>query len=69
MSSIAPKRGSLGLIIGRFKGAIKQYANTHHIPFAWQPRYHDSMIKNQIGFDRVRKYIENNIANWGNKIK
>ena len=64
MASIAPKRGSLGLIIGRFKGAITKYANDNHIPFQWQPRFYDSIISDQDGFERVRHYIENNVANW-----
>ena len=64
MASIAPKRGSLGLIIGRFKGAVKKYANENHIPFQWQTRFYDSIIFDQDGFERVRHYIENNVANW-----
>ena len=64
MASITPKRGSLGLIIGRFKGAVTQYANNNHIPFKWQPRFYDSIIFDQDGFERVWHYIENNVNNW-----
>ena len=64
MASIAPKCGSLGLIIGRFKGAVTKYANDNHIPFQWQSRFYDSIIFDQAGFERVRHYINNNVANW-----
>ena len=64
MSAIAPKCGSLGLIIGRFKGAVTKYANDNHIPFRWQSRFYDSIIFDQAGFERVRRYINNNVANW-----
>ena len=64
MASIAPKSGSLASVIGRFKGAVTKYANDNHIPFCWQARYYDRIIKDQAGFERVRKYIENNVAKW-----
>ncbi len=64
MASITPKRGSLGLVIGRFKGAVTQYANANHIPFKWQPRFYDSIIFDQNDFERVWHYIENNVNNW-----
>ncbi len=60
----APKTGSLGLIIGRFKQAITMYARAHQIPFKWQSRFYDVILFDQIDFDRTRKYIENNVANW-----
>jgi len=64
MSKIAPKTGSLGLIIGHFKGAVTHYAKEHNIPFQWQSRYWDRILKDQAGFDAVNRYIQNNVRNW-----
>lgn len=55
--------GSLGAIIRGFKIWITKYANTHHIPFAWQSRYHDHIIRNQKAYDRIRWYIQQNPKN------
>ncbi len=64
MSAIAAKSGSLPVVMNLFKRAITIFANKNNIPFAWQPRYYDVILKDQIGFDRVRRYIENNVMKW-----
>jgi REP element-mobilizing transposase RayT len=33
-------------------------------PFAWQPRFHDHIIRDEESFDRIRQYIANNPLNW-----
>ena len=33
-------------------------------PFAWQPRFHDHIIRDAESFDRIRRYIANNPLNW-----
>ena len=60
----APKTGSVSLVINQFKRAITMYARAHQIPFKWQSRFYDVILFDQIDFDRTRKYIENNVANW-----
>ena len=64
MSSISPKTGSLSLVIRQFKQSITIYAKQHQIPFAWQPRFYESVITKQYEFDRVWRYIDNNVAKW-----
>ena len=64
MSAITPKSGSLPVVINQFKRAVTMYARTHKIPFDWQTRYHDKILKNQNAFDNVRRYIDNNVAKW-----
>ena len=64
MSSISPKTGSLSLIIRQFKQSVTLYAKQHKIEFAWQPRFYDVIITKQFEFDRVWRYIENNVAKW-----
>lgn len=64
MSAITPKSGSLPVVINQFKRAVTMFARTHKIPFDWQTRYHDRILKKQIAFDNVRRYIDNNVAKW-----
>ncbi len=64
MASIAPKTGSLALVIGHLKRAVTKYAHDKNIESAWQPRYHDEILKDQRAFDAVRRYIDNNVAKW-----
>ena len=56
--------GRLSHIIGRFKSAVTKYANEHNIPFAWQPRYHDHILRNQMEMNQIADYIENNPSRW-----
>ena len=32
--------------------------------FAWQRNYHDHIIRNEIGLNRIREYIKNNPNNY-----
>jgi REP element-mobilizing transposase RayT len=34
------------------------------IPFAWQPRFYDHIIRDAESFDRIQQYIVNNPLNW-----
>ncbi|MDO5665001.1 MAG: hypothetical protein Q4G63_07070 [Bacteroidia bacterium] len=64
MQSIAKQCGRLSHIISRFKSAITKHANAHNLPFAWQTRFHDRIIRDQHELNRIAEYIENNPAQW-----
>lgn len=64
MSIISPKRGSLSVIIRGFKSAVTHFANQNGIPFSWQSRYHDRIIRDRHEMNRIAEYIENNPFNW-----
>ena len=64
MSRISPKSGTLATIIRGLKSAVTCYANQHHIPFAWQPRFHEHIIRNTDDMNTIAEYIENNVAQW-----
>ncbi|MCL2282684.1 MAG: transposase [Fibromonadales bacterium] len=55
---------NLGSVIRAFKSSLKRYANENNIIFAWQDRYYDSIIRTEKELNRVRKYINDNPANW-----
>ena len=56
--------GRLSRIIGQYKSAVTKYANEHGIPFAWQSRYHDHIIRNQLEMNRIADYVQNNPMKW-----
>jgi REP element-mobilizing transposase RayT len=58
---------NLGSVLRGFKSSLKRYANQNNIDFAWQSRYHDSIIRNDIGLENVRKYIVDNPSVWETK--
>ncbi|RYY98582.1 MAG: hypothetical protein EOO11_07600 [Chitinophagaceae bacterium] len=58
--NFGPQRANLASVIRGFKGAVKAYATTHGIPFGWQPRYHDRIIRNERQLNATREYIRNN---------
>lgn len=64
MSIISPKQGTLSVIIRGFKSAVTRYANQNNIPFAWQTRYNDRIIRDHNELNRIAEYIENNAINW-----
>ena len=64
MRDIANKRGLLSVAIGGFKSAITKYANKNKIPFGWQARFHDHIIRDAGEYERIALYIENNPKTW-----
>ena len=66
MQTIAKCKGLLSVVVGGLKRAITHYANENNIPFAWQTRFHDRIVRNQNELDRISIYIEKNVVNWRN---
>ena len=64
MANISPRKNSLAVVIRGVKSSITHYANKNNIPFAWQTRFHDRIIRNQAELDRISDYIEKNVVNW-----
>ncbi len=62
---IATKMQSwLSVVIRLFKQSVTRYANKNNIPFAWQPRFYDRIIRNTNEMNNIAKYIEENVAKW-----
>jgi len=64
MSIISPKPGSLSTIIRSYKSAVTRICNNKSLPFAWQARFYDHIIRNNISMERIRQYIQNNPVRW-----
>ena len=60
---IVNMQGWLSVVVGGLKRSVTHFANQCHIPFAWQTRFHDHIIRNKNEMNRIAKYIENNVAN------
>ena len=65
MQKIANHCGRLSHVISRFKTAVTRFATQHDIPFAWQARFHDHIIRDPRELARITRYIERNVENWG----
>ncbi len=47
-----------------YKGRTTFDSRKIHADFAWPPRYHDHIIRNDESLQRISEYIKNNPANW-----
>ena len=63
-NKFAPQSKNLASIIRGFKSAVKKYATMNNINFAWQPRFHDHIIRDNKSFHNISEYIVNNPLNW-----
>ncbi|MCQ2608648.1 MAG: hypothetical protein MJ197_08190 [Bacteroidales bacterium] len=64
MTDICNMQGWLSVVIGGLKRAITHFANQNNIPFVWQPRFHDRIVRNLNEINRIAEYIEKNVMNW-----
>ena len=64
MQNIANKQGWLSVAIGGIKSAVTKFVNENGFNFAWQPRFHDHIIRDQEEMNRIADYIQNNPATW-----
>ncbi len=70
-NKFGPQSKNLASIIRGYKIGVtknaKQYEKTQNIvsiPFKWQPRYHDHIIRNDKSYHNIKNYIINNPAKW-----
>jgi len=55
---------NLASIIRGFKSSVTMQARRIDPDFTWQAKYHDVIIRDDLSFDRIKKYIESNVRNW-----
>jgi putative transposase len=51
-------------VIRWYKGRCSFEIHQIHADFAWQPRFHDHIIRDATSFERIQTYIANNPLNW-----
>ena len=55
---------NLSRVVRWFKGRATFEIKKSISAFAWQPRFHDHIIRNEISYKRIKQYIYNNPKNW-----
>jgi REP element-mobilizing transposase RayT len=63
-NKFGPQSENLASIIRGYKIGVTKFAKTIYPEFAWQPRYHDHVIRDIKSFKRIQKYIINNPRKW-----
>ena len=64
-NKFGPQSKNLASIIRGYKSAVKTYATTEGLLFAWQSRFHDHIIRDDAEYRRIEQYIITNPQNWG----
>lgn len=60
--------GSIGAIVGQFKSVCtKRIRAAGHRAFAWQPRFHETVVSDLAHVAAIRRYIGNNPRNWNRR--
>jgi len=54
----------LKTVIATFKAAVTRKAKMIKNDFAWQPRFHDHIVRNSDEMKRIIDYIQNNVFKW-----
>ena len=55
---------NLSKIIRWYKGRVSFESRKIHADFAWQPRFHDHIIRNEKSFHTISEYIVDNPLKW-----
>ncbi|MFN0290674.1 transposase [Pedobacter helvus] len=63
-NKFGPQSQNLASIIRGFKIGVTKLVRTQNPNFAWQPRYHDHIIRDQKAYENISNYIRNNPSNW-----
>ncbi len=63
-NKFGPQSKNLASIIRGYKIGGPKISKHLHPDWAWQPRYYESIIRNQKHFDNIRNYIRNNPKKW-----
>ncbi len=64
MAQKSPKNGTLAVVMRGIKSAVTKFARENNIPFAWQTRFYDHIVRNQNEMNNIAEYIEHNPAKW-----
>ena len=64
LREIEQAKGWLSVVVGGLKSSITKFAHQHNLPFAWQTRFHDHIIRGNEDMNKIADYIENNVARW-----
>ena len=58
------QRPLLSSFVGSLKSSVTRYAHQRGVEFAWQPRFHDHLIRDNRDGNNIAEYILHNVSNW-----
>jgi hypothetical protein len=61
-----PQSKNLASIMRGYKSAVTTYARKNNIPFGWQSRFHDHIIRDDRSYQNISNYILTNPEKWQN---
>jgi REP element-mobilizing transposase RayT len=59
-----PQSRNLASIVRGFKIGVTKFARQNNLPFRWQARYHDRVVRSSKEFERIQHYIRENPRRW-----
>ncbi|MDP1621807.1 MAG: hypothetical protein Q8M08_05670 [Bacteroidales bacterium] len=61
-----PGKNNISSVIGSFKSICTKTIHKQfpEINFAWQPRFHDHIVRNNLEYRRIQQYIIDNPIHW-----
>jgi putative transposase len=63
-NQFGPQSNNLSSIIRGFKIGVIKFARQDNVPFTWQERFFDHVIRNEKSLFKIRSYILENPAKW-----
>ena len=63
-NKFGPQSKNISSIIRGFKIGVTKYAHQNGIPFMWQERFYDRIIRDERALYKIRQYIIENPAKW-----
>lgn len=64
-NQFGPQIKNLSSVIRGFKSAVTINARKINPYFAWQPRFHDRIIRDYRSYQKIKNYIIDNPKKWG----
>ncbi|HHT9126684.1 MAG TPA: transposase [Candidatus Brocadiia bacterium] len=68
-NTFGPQSKNLASIIRGYKAGVKKWATMNCVPFQWQPRFYEHIIRNETSLNRIREYITYNPLRWESDIE
>lgn len=63
-NKFGPQSENLASIVRGYKIGVTTNARKIQADFAWQPRFHDHIIRNSQAYQNIKNYIANNPQKW-----
>ena len=63
-NKFGPQSQNLASIVRGYKIGVTKFSRLNGIPFTWQARYHDRVIRNAAEYSHISQYIQQNPQKW-----